>query len=93
MPFINQPHILLLVIVMCGVIVALVISVMMIALVIYKGNSIKFDTIYCSKSEMLAISESIPDDCIIEIRIGRNTYDNFPDRNNHGRNLRNNISE
>ena len=77
---IQNVHIMLLVIVMYGAIVALIISLAMIAFVIYKGNSIKLDTIYCSKDEMLSLSESIPDNCIIEIRIGRNTYEQFPYR-------------
>ena len=61
---------------MYGAITALIIALMMIAFVIYKGNSIKFEkTMYCKKSELGTFTNCLPDNCIIEIRIGRNTYD------------------
>ena len=61
---------------MYGAITALIIALMMIAFVIYKGNSIRFEkTMYCKKSEFASLGEQLPDNCIIEIRIGRNTYD------------------
>lgn len=78
---------------MYGAIVALIIALMMIALVIYKGNETKSEMIYCRKSELYSLYESIPDDCILEIRIGRNTYEQFPYRKTRGRDLRNYISE
>lgn len=83
----------LLVIVMFGAIIALVISLMMIALAICKGNSVKCDKICCRKSEFDYLLRDVPDDCVIEVWIGRNTYDEFPYRKAYGRNLRNNISE
>ena len=61
---------------MYGAITALIIALMMITFVIYKGNSIKFEkTMYCKKSELGSFAELLPENCIIEIRIGRNTYD------------------
>ncbi|MBQ3023444.1 MAG: hypothetical protein IJD91_09020 [Clostridia bacterium] len=78
---------------MYGAIAALIISLMMIALVIYKGNATKHETICCRKSEFYSLSGHIPDDCIIEVWIGRNTYDKSPIGKAYGRNLRNNISE
>lgn len=61
---------------MYGAITALIIALMMIAFVIYKGNSIKLETtMYCKKSELGSFAELLPENCIIEIRIGRNTYD------------------
>ena len=83
----------LVVMVMYGAIVALIIALMMIALVICKGNETKSEMIYCRKSELYSLCEAIPDDCILEIRIGRNTYDECPYGKTYRRNLRNNISE
>ena len=61
---------------MYGAITALIIALMMITLVICKGNSIRFEkTMYCKKSELGSFADGLPDNCIIEIRIGRNTYD------------------
>lgn len=61
---------------MYGAITALIIALMMIAFVICKGNNIKLEkTMYCKKSELGTFADRLPDNCIIEIRIGRNTYD------------------
>ena len=86
-------HILLLVIVMYGAIVALIISLTMIAFTIYKGNSVRPMTTICRKSEIYSILRDVPDDCIIEVWLGRNTYDTVPHRKAYGRDLRNYISE
>ena len=67
---------------MYGAIIALVISLMMIALVIAKGTGADKSMICCRKSELYSIAEYIPDDCILEIRIGRKTYEQYPDRKN-----------
>ena len=67
MPFVNNAHIMLLVIVMYGAIIALVISLTMIAFTVYKGNSIKPMVITCRKSEIHTVLNSVPDDCIIEV--------------------------
>ena len=80
-------HILLLVIVMYGAIVALIISLTMIAFTVYKGNSVKPITTVCRKSEIYSLLQDIPDDCILEIRIGRNTYDECPYGKTYRRNL------
>lgn len=78
---------------MYGAIFALIISLMMIVFVIYKGNFCGGRCYICKKSEMEYLLDIIPDDCIIEIWIGRNTYDELGNRNYSGRNLRNHISE
>ena len=78
---------------MSGSIIALIISLMMIAFVIYKGNTAGGHTFYVRKAEFLSMTNSLPDDCIIQVWIGRNTYEQFKPRENRGRDLRNYISE
>lgn len=65
---------------MYGAIAALIIALMMITLVICKGSSIKREMICCRKSELYSLCETIPDDCMLEIWIGRNTYERYPYR-------------
>ena len=67
MPFIDNVHILLLVIVMFGAIIALIISLTMIAFTIYKGNSTRPMVITCRKSEIYSLLRDLPDDCILEV--------------------------
>lgn len=78
---------------MYSAILALIIALMMIAFVIYKGSFYPDRYYVCKKSELKFLTDTLPDDCIIHIWIGRNIYDEFGDRNSPGRNLRNNISE
>ena len=52
---------------MCGSIIALIISLMMIAFTIYKGSCVKQYRICCRKSEFYNLLKDIPDDCIIEV--------------------------
>lgn len=78
---------------MMSAICALVISLMMIVLVIFKGSVCEESCYICKKSEIEGYLDIIPDDCIIEIRIGRNSYDEFPRGNSPRRSLRNHISE
>lgn len=78
---------------MFGAITALIISLMMIFFVIYKGRTLGGQMLYCRKSEFLSLADSFPDDCIIQIWIGRNTYEQFRDGKTRRRNLRNNIPE
>ena len=78
---------------MYGAVFALIIALMMIAFVIYKSRFFEGNYYVCTKSEIKTLTESLPDDCVIYIWIGRNTYEQFGDRNSPRRNLRNNISE
>lgn len=78
---------------MFGAITALIIALMMIAFVIYKGSCVHGKFIHCRKSEFLSMANEFPDDCIIQIWIGRNTYEQFRAAEARRRNLRNNISE
>lgn len=82
-----------LVIIMSGAIIALIISLMMIFFVIYKGHTLGVKTFYCRKSEFLSMTEDFPDDCIIQIWIGRNTYESYGSRNPRRGNLRDNLPE
>ena len=78
---------------MYGTVFALIIALVMIGFVIYKGSVCGGICYVCKKSEIEYLMDSLPDDCIIEIWIGRKTYDEFGNRNYSGRNLRNHISE
>lgn len=78
---------------MLGAVLALIIALMMIVFVICKGNAVSQEIICCRKSELHFYTESIPENCIIQIRIGRNTYDAGRNRNAARRNIRNNISK
>ena len=77
---------------MAGAVFALIIALTMICLVIYKGHFSKGQMLYCRKSEFLSMTDNFPEDCIIQIWIGRNTYEQ-QSRDAGRRNLRNNISE
>ena len=78
---------------MMGAIFALIIALMMIAFVIYKSSFCSCEYFVCKKSDIESLMDSLPDDCIIHIWIGRNTYDESGIRNSPRRNLRNHISE
>ena len=78
---------------MYGAITALIIALMMIAFVIYKGHTFGAETFYCRKSELLSMTDKLPDNCIIQIWIGRNNYEQYRIGNSRRRNLRNNISK
>lgn len=78
---------------MTSAIFALIIALMMIVFVVYKSNFCGVKYYVCRKSEIENLLDFLPEDCIIEVWIGRNTYDGFGIGNSPGRNLRNNISE
>jgi len=78
---------------MPGAIFALIIALMMIGFVIYKGNATEETVIFCKKSELFSVIGDFPDNCVFHIRIGRNTKDARRNRKAGRRNLRNNISE
>lgn len=86
-------HILLVVIIMTGSIIALVISLMMIFLVIYKGKYCSIESHVCRKSDAWRILDDVPDDSIIQILIGRNIYEYERNRYPRGGDLRDNIPE
>ena len=69
------------------------IALMMIAFVIFKSRFFEGGYYVFKKSEIKDFTEPLPDDCVIYIWIGRNTYEEFRNRNYPRRNLRNNISE
>lgn len=83
----------ILVIVMTGAVAALIISLMMIFLVIYKAHCVEEEIYYTKKAEAFSLLDGFPDDCIIQIRIGRNIYGYKGTGISRRRNLRNNISE
>ena len=78
---------------MYSAILALIIALMMIAFVIYKGSLYRGGYYVCKKSDLKYLTDTLPDDCIIHIWIGRNIYDEFRTGNSPRRNLRNHISE
>lgn len=78
---------------MTGAIFALIIALMMIGFVVCKGSLYGGKCYVCRKSEMEHLLDLLPDDCIIEIWIGRKAYDEFGAGNSPRGNLRNNISE
>ena len=78
---------------MASAIFALIIALMMIGFVICKGSLYGGRCYVCRKSDMKYLMDVLPDDCIIEIWIGRKAYDESGAGNPPGRNLRNYISE
>lgn len=68
-------HILLLVIVMFGAVFALLITLVMIFLVVLKGRRFDGHTFFCRKSELVSIIDTISEDSVIQIWIGRNSYE------------------
>ena len=78
---------------MYGAVLALIIALTMILFVIYKSRFYGINSYVCRKSEIKTLLRSVPDDCIIEIWIGRNVYGNRRNPNSPGGDLRNNISE
>lgn len=55
---------------MYGALFALLITFFMIGAVIYKGRGIYSYTVFCKKSEIASLTEKLPDDAVIQIRIG-----------------------
>jgi len=78
---------------MYGAVLALIIALMMICFVIYKSNFYSGKYFVCRKSEIEFLIDSLPDDCILEVWIGRSTYEQYGNRNSPRRDLRNHIPE
>lgn len=60
---------------MYGAILALLIALTMIVLVILKGRNLYSRTVFCKKAQLTSIIDTLSDDCVIQIWIGRNTYE------------------
>lgn len=60
---------------MYGALLALMISLLMIAMIIFKGRKEYPYALWCKKSELASIIDTLSDDAVIEIRIGRNSYE------------------
>lgn len=60
---------------MYSAVFALLIAAMMMLLVILKGRRFDGRILYCKKSELVSIIENISEDSIIQIWIGRNSYE------------------
>lgn len=60
---------------MYGAIFALLITVLMISMVIFKGHRAGGYAILCRKSDLASVIDTLSDDAIIQIWIGRNSYE------------------
>ena len=72
---------------MYGIITALLITVFMMLFIILKANSSGVRIFYCKKSDLEDLLKDIPDDCVIQILIGGNSYEHNRDGNSRRRNL------
>ena len=72
---------------MYSAILALIIALMMIVFVIYRSHNKEIQYYICRKSEIENLLDIIPDDCIVEILIGTNAYEQFSDRDATRRSL------
>lgn len=60
---------------MYGAIFALIITVMMISLIIFKAHTQGAYPLLCKKSELASIIDTLSDDTTIQIWIGRSLYE------------------
>lgn len=72
---------------MYGIIISLLIAVFMILFIIVKAHTTNVHTFYCRKSDVFSLLENIPDDCVIQILIGGNSYEHKRAGNSRRRNL------
>lgn len=72
---------------MYGIIISLLIVVLMMFFIIAKAYTAGIHTLYCKKSEIYDVLENVPDDCVIQILIGGNSYELKCAGNSRRRNL------